>query len=200
MRASRSMPVVVLVLALVFLTAASALAQDAPKIGLTAGYPSAIGVLWQLSDHVAVRPEIDFNRSTMEFPISTPAGTSSSSSSSGLAVGTGVTVLMYGRRVDGFRPYAGPQFRFSRDRDSFDHTILGATTRTETTTETWLVGGLVGGQYSFGRRFGIFGDAGFSYSRVQSRGQTTAGFGASWRRTSSSGLATRTAVGIILGF
>ena len=33
-----------------------ALAQE-EKVGLTMGYPTAVGVLWQVSDLVAIRPE-----------------------------------------------------------------------------------------------------------------------------------------------
>ena len=37
----------------------SANAQDNPRVGLTMGYPTSIGVLWHVTDRIAIRPEID---------------------------------------------------------------------------------------------------------------------------------------------
>ena len=37
-------------------------AQDAGKVGLTMGYPSSVGVIWNVAGRVALRPEITLSR------------------------------------------------------------------------------------------------------------------------------------------
>ncbi len=33
-----------------------AYAQDDPRVGLTMGYPTSVGVLWHVTDRIAIRP------------------------------------------------------------------------------------------------------------------------------------------------
>ena len=40
------------------LAVTSAGAQDQGKIGITMAYPASVGMLWRVSDKVAVRPEL----------------------------------------------------------------------------------------------------------------------------------------------
>ena len=42
----------------------SASAQEAGQAGVTMGYPGAIGIVYQISESVAVRPEFSFSRNT----------------------------------------------------------------------------------------------------------------------------------------
>ena len=54
-------------------------AQDAPALGLTIGYPAAVGVMWQITDRFAIRPDVTYNWSSTE-----------ATSRSTLTFGTGV--------------------------------------------------------------------------------------------------------------
>ncbi|HZR23016.1 MAG TPA: hypothetical protein VFA59_05460, partial [Vicinamibacterales bacterium] len=56
MRAVRLVMVVVMVLSF----ARVGRAQQEPKIGLVMGYPAQVGVLWNASDRIALRPEFGF--------------------------------------------------------------------------------------------------------------------------------------------
>src|SRR5881394_3551642 len=82
---------IVLSVVALWLSSTAAQAQDEPKIGLTMGYPSAIGVLWQLTDRVAIRPEVTATRGSSEGlstdPILGTAGTSTPSDNWQVAVG-----------------------------------------------------------------------------------------------------------------
>src|SRR4051812_40532108 len=61
-------------------------AQDAPKVGLSMGYPAAIGVIWHVTDRLALRPEMSVTKSASEF-----IGSSITFSSGGVPVTTTTT-------------------------------------------------------------------------------------------------------------
>ena len=50
----------VLVLPVLFVAQSAALAQDKGDVGISMGYPVAVGVVFHLTDSVALRPEISF--------------------------------------------------------------------------------------------------------------------------------------------
>lgn len=52
--------------AAVLLGVAPASAQDRGQLGLTTGYPAAIGALWHASDRVGIRAEATFQTSSSE--------------------------------------------------------------------------------------------------------------------------------------
>src|SRR5262249_5951485 len=58
--------------------------QDDPKVGLTTGVPGAGGVIWQMSNHVALRPEFTWTRTSIDLPSTTDpvAGTITTSATS----------------------------------------------------------------------------------------------------------------------
>src|SRR5262249_41500321 len=41
-------------------------AQDTPRFGIVMGYPAEVGILWNVSSRVAVRPEINWSKSHVE--------------------------------------------------------------------------------------------------------------------------------------
>src|SRR4030088_2665279 len=51
-------------------------AQDTPRVGISMGYPAAIGVIWQITDGLALRPEISVQKSSTEFTESLSFGLS----------------------------------------------------------------------------------------------------------------------------
>ena len=191
-------------------------AQDTPKVGVTMGYPSAVGILWHVADSVALRPEVTLTRSSGESngndlsPTVTTDGTT--------AVGVSIGALFYLGRKDAFRPYISPKFSYSRSSTSSavnSNTILGPST-SESTLSAYAGAASVGGQYALGRRFGVFGEVGLAYTRTNTALTstfTTTGFvlinGALTQTVRqqtlqssarSNLLGTRTAVGVIVYF
>ena len=51
-------------LALVVLSARPSNAQDAGHVGLTIAFPAAVGVIWQATDRLAIRPDFQFSQSS----------------------------------------------------------------------------------------------------------------------------------------
>jgi len=52
--------------AITLLLPAVAAAQDTPRIGLVMGYPAQVGVLWTVAARLAIRPEVNWTRTTTE--------------------------------------------------------------------------------------------------------------------------------------
>ena len=134
-------------------TASSLHAQERGQVGLTMGYPPAVGLVWHVTDLVAVRPEISFTSSASD-PTSIPVlGTSTSSSST---LGVGVSALFYLWKWDALRAYVAPRFTYSRLDGSSERTTqmltfpslstVTTTTTTETTLTTESYVGLFGAQ------------------------------------------------------
>ncbi len=89
-----------LAVSVVLSVGANALAQDAGQIGITMGYPSAVGIIWQVTDNVAVRPEISFSTTSTESPaissgLSLPGVSDDLGKSSSTTVAFGASGLFY---------------------------------------------------------------------------------------------------------
>jgi hypothetical protein len=168
------------------LMATTASAQDEGRVGLTTGYPALVGVIWHVSENIAVRPEFSFanDNSSSESPL-VDATTDFSS------VATEISVLFFSPLRDGLKLYFAPRFAYSR--------TSGASDITESRANTYSIGGMFGGHYALGRRFALFGEAGFQYSHVD--GSVTSSVTPALHTTSSGDVTgTRTAVGIVLYF
>ncbi len=160
-------------------------AQDTGRVGITTGYPGAIGIQWHIGERVAVRPEISFSKADTTSDGIVDATTDFWS------LGTGVSVLFFSSLTDNFRTYVAPRFSFARTRGHGD--VTGST------ADSYSIAGMFGGQYSLGRRFAVFGELGFGYTRQTGSATTTI---VSEVRTTNHGnsVATRTGVGVILYF
>ncbi|HET7694579.1 MAG TPA: outer membrane beta-barrel protein [Vicinamibacterales bacterium] len=150
MRISRILPSMMLCSGL---AVAAASAQERGDVGITMGFPASIGVLWHATDTVAIRPDLSFSGS------STDPGDSSS-----WTLGTGVSALIYMGEAENVRTYFSPRLTYQRSSFSVETAIGGDTTRT---ANAWGVSGSFGAQYTPNRRFGVFGEVGFSYSRLK---------------------------------
>jgi Outer membrane protein beta-barrel domain len=152
---TRVVPIVVVVLSLI--SAVAAEAQETGQAGLTMGYPGSIGFLWHPTDRVGIRPEISFGLSSGDL------GTSLFSSDA-WNLGLGVTGIFYLGRWDNLRTYVSPRFSFSRARSlsQSDNPFLPDS---EVTTSTYSATGSFGAQYSISRKFSVYGEAGFGYTR-----------------------------------
>lgn len=134
-----------------------ALAQEEGRIGVTMGYPSAVGVLWHVTEDVAIRPEFTFSWSSSE---------SGFGESDGFSLGTGISALFYTSRSDSLATYFSPRYSFARtntqrtfEGDEFIEPEI------ETTARGHAFSGSFGAQYFLGSRFSMFGELGLTYSR-----------------------------------
>jgi hypothetical protein len=163
----------------------TAAAQDTGRVGLTMGYPSAVGVLWHVSERVALRPEFSFNwtQSSSESLVDASSDFSS--------LGTNLTVLFFSALSDNLKTYVAPRFAYT-------HTA-GSSDVSRSRSDMYSIGGMFGAHYALGQRFALFGEVGVAYSHQT--GSLTAGTSTSVE-TSSHGdsFGTRTGVGVVLYF
>src|SRR5687768_17028915 len=115
--------------------------QEPPdRVGITMGYPSHLGVVWELSDRFALRPELSFSVGTSEGSVGGVAGTSSDS----WTVGIGVSVLYYIAEWDALKTYVAPRFSYSRGTSTVDTSFGGDN---DLKSEGITLNGLFGAQY-----------------------------------------------------
>jgi hypothetical protein len=179
---------VVAFFALVSCTTTNAVAQEKGQTGLTMGYPATIGLIWHVSDTMALRPEFSFSRASNELSSSTPPA---ASSSTGTGEGVALSGLFYLRKWESVGAYFSPRYAYSHSSTS-SQSVSGS--NSTNTSSTHSVTGSIGVQYSVNRRFGVFGEAGFGYTRQNSHSSLAVydNKGNAW--------ATRTAIGAILYF
>jgi hypothetical protein len=148
--------------------AAAASAQEAGRVGITMGYPTAVGVIWHLSDAIAVRPEVNVTTSTTNTTLSTTSAT---------AYGVGVTGLFFFKRWDAVGAYLAPRYGYQHGSAT---TGLGvdlplplpidlSSLESGTTTSQHNFSGLVGAQFFAHRHFAVFGEVGATYSTATTR-------------------------------
>jgi hypothetical protein len=143
---------------------ANALAQDAGQIGVTLGYPSAVGVIWHVTDNIAVRPEISFSTGSTESPalsstFSLPDLSANLGETSSTTVTAGVSGLFYLAEWDKLRAYLSPRYTYARLTSE-----SGSTFSTDARNSAYTVTGSFGAQYQLHRRFAVFGETGFGYN------------------------------------
>ena len=160
-------------------------AQDSGRVGITMGYPASIGILWHVSERVALRPEFSFT--TMDSSSASLIGAESSFSSTG----TGISALFSSPARDNLRLYVAPRFQYARTHGDSD--------TTESTTNSYTFAGMFGAQYALGRRFAAFGEVGLGYAR-QSGSLLTSVVVATRTTSKSNTFGTRTGIGVVLYF
>jgi len=161
--------------------ASTAFAQDAKKFGVVMG--SNLGVIWQPTASVAVRPEIGFSHNSTKNETSQVSSTNSS-----LAVPLAISALFYFAEHDHLRTYVSPAFTYQRNSSE------SSTNVTSPPVNTYGFRGVIGAQYAISDRFSAFGEIGLAYSHAKARNaaNTTTSTGNSW--------STRSGVGVILFF
>jgi hypothetical protein len=176
--------VVWLSLSVIALSALPAAAQDR-KVGVTMGYPAAIGVLWPVSDKVAVRPEFNFTGSSGE-----SSGTFDVESDS-WAIGTGVSVLFYLKKYDRLQTYFTPRFTYGHSSNSSDFDGPVVNPETSASSNSYGFAGLFGAEQSIGDKFAVFGEVGFGLSRSTAKSNITSS------RPTTRSWGTRAGVGVV---
>jgi hypothetical protein len=211
---------VLFALALSVVTCRAAAAQDTPRLGIVMGYPAQLGVLWTVSDRVALRPQIDASRGASESTTTTNTivgiaglptiSTTTVSSSSNWSVGTGVAALIYLSRRDALRTYVAPGFTYSRSSSTVQSTVtisssvipvppISSGGPTTTHASNYTTTGAFGAQYTLATHFGLFGELGLAY--VHSGELPTFAVGTIAQRDASNwSLAMRSGVGVMLFF
>jgi hypothetical protein len=202
-RAMRSPLTLSAALLLVVVPGRLAEAQEKGQVGLTMGYPASVGVVWHLTDAIAVRPELTFATTSDGF---------TTNQSSSTSVGTGVSGLFYLGRWESVRAYVSPRYIYQRSTSTVEVDVTpllppalpvgivlpSLTTKTTITNQSVI--GAFGAQYSPHRRFSVFGEVGFGYSRLEtSTGTPITGISTEPSATSHS-WSTRSGAGIIFYF
>jgi hypothetical protein len=192
----------------------TAQAQERGRVGVAAGYPASVDVIWNVSNRVALRPDITWSQSSGDTTTSVTlnAGVASAVSTSRTSndtwnVSVGLSALFYFHEWDALRAYVSPRVAYTRGTiHSSTTTILpiviavfppppptAVTNTASTTMSGYLTSGSFGAEYSFGRRFAIFGEIGLAYT--DSTTTTRPDFSASSR-----GFGTRSGVGAMFYF
>ncbi len=176
-----------------------ATAQERGAVGVTMGYPAAIGVVWQATDALALRPDVSITWTSSEsvntvslFAGATPVSTTSTVDA--VNTGVGLSALVTVHRADRFRVYLVPRVAYVRSTVDLDAGLAGAAV--DTTTNGWLASGGVGAQVAVHDHLAIFGEAGGQYS--WQRGTSSLTTSRSEDTTRAAGL--RSAVGVIVYF
>ena len=150
----------------------TAFAQEAGNVGLSISYPSSIGLVWQATDRVAIRPEFYLNRTSSEsLSTDTILGTTRTTraeSDSWLAE-FGASVLFVVHRDDNLSLYVAPCYLYATgdstsEQENTPGVIFIDLNRGSTTMHTFS--GSLGTQYRLGERFGVFGEVGLSHERT----------------------------------
>jgi hypothetical protein len=160
-------------------------AQDTPRFGVVMGYPGQVGVLWNVSSRFAVRPEINWSQSHSETTTTTssftftgtlvvPTTIETTSTSDGWQVGVGVSGLLYLSKGDALRTYVSPRYVYSRTSATIDLGIRSLPIPVASGPVTTVIAnhgasGSFGAQYQLGKRFGVFGELGLSYTHTGNR-------------------------------
>ena len=171
-----------MLVALLFLPSVAA-AQERGDVGVFMGYPN-LGFVWQVSDKVAIRPEISFSSTSTEIE----SNFGGSGTSHIWSVGFGASALLYLNDADRLRTYLAPQFTYNRADVETDDSING------TDSDSYGFAGLFGAQYSLNDRFSIFGELGLGYSHSSTESPLSS------TTSKSDRWSTRTGVGVILFF
>jgi hypothetical protein len=188
-------------------------AQDEPRVGITMGYPAAVGLIWHVADRVALRPEISVSRGSGESSITTTvpvisvggvpsvstATTITTNTSDQWQVAVGVSGLFYLTRHEALRTYLSPRYAYSRGSSTSQSSGASPSSVSGGETSSHFVAGSFGAQYALGRRFSVFGEVGLGYSRTETEPTSTTqiiSVGPSISRT----LSTRSGAGVILYF
>jgi hypothetical protein len=166
---------------LLLVESSAARAQDTKKVGVTMAYPTSIGLIWPVSNKVAVRPDFTISGSSAE--------SASGLDASSWNLGAGVSVLFYLKDYDRVRTYFTPRFDYARSSNSSD---TGSSAVPSIDTTRWNAGGAgsFGVQYAPGEKFGVFGEVGFgfSYSTLPSAAAGSNGHATGWGLRSGVGV------------
>jgi len=167
-------------------------AQEAARVGVVAGYPASIGVLWRASARVAIRPE--FN---VQWVDSTSVGSRTTTGTAITITGLGASALFYFAAPDRLRPYLSTRFLYSTSSRTVEMTPPEG--GVDQTSRQYSLAGCFGAEYALGRRLTVFGEFGVGYTYLSDEIRPRTANGSAMTAGVDS-LETRTAFGVILFF
>ena len=176
-------------------------AQEAGDVGVTMGYPGAIGVVWHITDGLAVRPDLTLSRTTSESRTTSSSvfggqSLSSSNTSEGWGTTVGLSALVNVRTIERLRLYVSPRLAYSYSSSDNETGLTGSLSAFNATTTGIVASGSFGSQYNVHDRFAIFGELGLQYSSLT----TESDFPGSSNQTDSTSFGLRSAVGVTFYF
>jgi hypothetical protein len=179
------------------LAAATASAQDDPKVGVAMGYPASIGIVWHVTDGIALRPEISATSSSNDLTATSPTGSTLSSNDNWQLL-FGVSALFYLSKHEGLRTYFSPRWAYTR----VDSTSSNGTPpiTNSSTGNVQFVSGSLGAEYALGRRFAVFGEVGAGYTRTTNSPTTFSPAATLLTASTTNTIGTRSGAGVILYF
>ena len=158
--------------------ASSVYAQGPSAIGITMGYPASVGVIWNTSDAIAIRPELSLGGQSVS-----PSGAVKTTSHS---ITIGADALFYMHTYDHLRTYVAPHLDYSHASNT-----ISSDSGTTATNHSIGAAGSFGAQYSLSDRFGVFGEVGLGFTHSSLSGSA---FGAGG---TANAWGTRAGVGVI---
>jgi len=153
--------------------AAPAAAQEKGDVGLTMGYPAAIGVVWHIADWVAIRPDVAMTWTSTDTVSAIDTGLpgvpsiTSTTSADLFNTSIGLSALFYVHTEDRFRLYVVPRAAYLYTSLDLDEDA-GLTIGLDESNDGFLVSGALGAQVKAHERFSIFGELGLQYTAQRS--------------------------------
>ena len=169
-------------------------------MGVTMGYPGAIGVVWHVTDGLALRPDVTVTRNSSESrttgELFEGQSLSASNTSEGWASAVGLSALVNVRTIDRLRLYLSPRVAYSYSSSENETGLSGALSAFTATTRGIIASGSFGTQYNVHDRFALFGEVGLQYTTLT----TESDFPGSSNETDSTSFGLRSAVGVTFYF
>lgn len=173
-------------------------AQDNGGVGLVMGYPGAVGVVWHVTERLALRPDVTLSRSTSE-STTTASGlfpTSSTTTSTSWSTTAGLGALITVTRLERVRIYVAPRVAWMRNTSDNRAGVSGDLAAFDVTTTGLVSSASAGTEYRPHDHFAVFGELGLQYSELT----TTSAFTGSRNRTENTSAGVRSAVGVTVYF
>jgi len=155
-RGVKNLKQLILTVTFLLVIATSANAQEKGRKGLVIAYPTSFGFIWNVTDWIAIRPDVSFTKAESESPASSPDIDSNSFE-------TGFSALFYVKKWQNVAVYLTPRFSYSRSKTT-NNVLTGGST----VNWSYPSSASFGVQYALSERFAVFGEAGVEYSRFHS--------------------------------
>ncbi len=185
---------------LLTVAARPAAGQQAGDVGVTMGYPGAIGVVWHVTEGFALRPDVTLTRNTSESRTTSSLfqgqDLSSTTTSEGWASALGLSALVTVRTIERLRLYLSPRVAYSYSTSENESGLTGALSAFTATTRGVIASGSFGTQYNVHDRFALFGELGLQYTTLT----TESDFPGSSNEIDSTSFGLRSAVGVTFYF
>ena len=142
-------------------------AAQSGQLGLSIGYPTSLGVLWQASALVGIRPEFTFELFNADETSVSRLGTSRFSTDTRV-VGVGLSALFRVYRDENLSLYVSPRYLHRRGKTSVVQDVpanVFVAGSDDREIEGHSITGSLGVRYGLGERFGVFGELGVDRSR-----------------------------------